>query len=95
MTRVFLFADRAAVTSAAIEEMTRQDQVKNVAIRVYIKNEDDFFRLPADLSDDFTVIDDGEVIGTTVAFGEGDESRLTASCFFSTTLRGRVSLLTS
>lgn len=89
VTRVFLFADRAAVTDAAIDEMRRQTQVKNVAVRVYIKNEDDFFRLPADLSDDFTVIDDGDVIGTTVAFGDGDESRLTASWFFSNTTRKR------
>lgn len=89
VTRVFLFSDRAAVTGDAIEEMRRQARVRNVSVRVYIKNEDAFFRLPVDMSDDFTVIDDGEVIGTTVAFGEGDESRLTASWFFDNIARKR------
>lgn len=82
VTRVFLFDRRADVTASAIAEMRRQSKVKNVEVRVYIKDEDHFFRLPADMSDDFTVIDDGEVIGTTVAFGGDDESRLTASWFF-------------
>jgi hypothetical protein len=87
VTRVFLFNHRAEVTAAAIKEMRRQSKVKNVTVRVYIKNEDHFFRMPADMSDDFTVIDDGEAIGTTVAFGDGDESRLTASWFFNDAAR--------
>lgn len=60
--------------------MRRQSRVRNVSIYVYIKDADPFFRFPADVSDDFTMVDDGEVIGTTLTFG--DENKLTAHWYF-------------
>jgi hypothetical protein len=85
VTRIFIFDRRSGVTPEAVAEMRRQSAVKNVAVRVYLKEEDPFFRFPSDISDDFTVIDEGEAIGTTVTFG--DESRLTANWIFSNTIQ--------
>jgi hypothetical protein len=78
--RIFVFNRREEITEDAIEEMRRQSRVRNVSIYVYIKDADPFFRFPADVSDDFTMVDDGEVIGTTLTFG--DESNLTANWYF-------------
>jgi hypothetical protein len=87
VTRIFIFDHRSEVTPDAIREMRRQSQVKNVSVCVYVKDEDPFFRIPNDIGEDFTVVDDGEAIGTTVAFG--DESRLTANWFFCSTVQKR------
>lgn len=78
--RIFVYNRREEITQDAIEEMRRQSRVRNVSIYVYIKDADPFFRFPADVSDDFTMVDDGEVIGTTLTFG--DESKLTAHWYF-------------
>lgn len=78
--RFFVFNTRAEITEDSLEEMRRQSRVKNVSVYVYVKDTDPFFRFPADVSDDFTMVDDGEAIGTTLAFG--DESKLTASWHF-------------
>lgn len=87
VTRIFIFDHRAEVTPEAIAEMRRQSEVPNVSVCVYVKDEDPFYRLPADVSEDFTVVDDGEAIGTTVTFG--DEARLTANWFFCSTVQKR------
>lgn len=80
VTRIFIFDNREMVSTAAVDEMRRQNAYQSITVRLYFKNSDPLFQYPSDISEDFTVIDNGSAIGMTVKFGE--ESQLTAKWYF-------------
>lgn len=66
--RVFVFETRSDITTEFVEIMKVQEDA-GVLVRIFIDDEFPEFNFPADLSKDFTVIDNGKIIGKTVTFG--------------------------
>jgi hypothetical protein len=68
VTRIFVFNKRDEVTSEAVAVMEKQSK-GGINVRLYFSDESKLFSFPVDISKDFTVIDHGEAIGTTISFG--------------------------
>lgn len=67
VTRIFVFDDRAEVTEAAYHEIARQAGTARITPLVYFDKEYEFFDFPPEILRDFTIVDDGHVIGITVS----------------------------
>jgi hypothetical protein len=68
VNRIFIFNNRAEVTDEALAIM--QEQVSaGIHVRVHLSDESKVFTLPPEIGNDFTVIDNGEAIGVTIALG--------------------------
>jgi hypothetical protein len=68
VTRIFIFNNRSEITDDAIAIMKEQMD-SGIRVRVHFSDEGTTFQLPPDIGNDFTVIDDGEAIGVTLALG--------------------------
>jgi hypothetical protein len=66
VTRVFLFSSWDDITPSA-EKIFDQQAMMGIKIRIFI-NDETAFSFPPEISQDFTVIDDGVAIGVTTAF---------------------------
>ncbi|HEX8697556.1 MAG TPA: TIR domain-containing protein [Myxococcaceae bacterium] len=73
-TRVFIFDRRSDVT-AEDRSVFQAHADAGIEVRVYFDEEDRVFLFPADLGRDWTVVDDGNVIGVTRSMGEFYEAR--------------------
>jgi hypothetical protein len=69
VTRIFVFGNRDELTEDFLKVMKKQDDA-GIRVRLYFDQEDMAFNFPPETSKDFTVIDDGLVIGKTVTFGD-------------------------
>jgi hypothetical protein len=68
INRIFVFNKRDDVTPEAFSVMEKQCKA-GINVRLYFSDESRVFSFPTDISKDFTVIDHGEAIGTTISFG--------------------------
>ena len=59
---------RDEVTAEAFAVMEKQSKAR-MNVRLFFSDESRLFSFPADISKDFTVVDHGEAIGTTISFG--------------------------
>lgn len=67
VTRVFIFDEMREVTEEDYLLIKKQHE-SNIDVRIYFDKEDNYFQFPSDIARDFTVIDDGDVIGITESF---------------------------
>jgi hypothetical protein len=71
VTRVFLFNDRSEVTEDVLEIMRRQAKIGKLRVLAYFDEEDEGFKFSPDVTRDFTIVDDGDAIGTTEGVSAG------------------------
>lgn len=85
--RVFLFSTRADIDSIADQIFTRHSNA-GIDVRIFI-NDETAFNFPPELSQDFTVIDEGAAIGVTTAFTAAfsGEPQTQATWYFDNTNR--------
>ena len=67
VTRVFIFDEMQEVTEEDYR-LIRKQYENSIDVRIYFDKEDDYFQFPSDITRDFTLIDDGDVIGITETF---------------------------
>jgi hypothetical protein len=72
VTRVFLFNDRSEVTEDLLEIMRRQAKIGKLRVLAYFDKEDRGFQFSPDVTRDFTIIDEGESIGSTESLSAGE-----------------------
>ncbi len=77
VTRVFVFEDRKDIRKGHITQMKKHIKIKGIKVYIYINNEDREFDFPPDISKDFTVIDNGLVIGIANHYSTGTRAQLT------------------
>jgi hypothetical protein len=70
VTRVFVFANRNEIDQKAIEVFRRFLKSSKIRSLVFIDAEGYGFNFPPEVSKDFVVIDQGEVIGVTMSYGQ-------------------------
>jgi hypothetical protein len=63
VTRVFIFEDEEEVQKEYITRINAHNKIDNITVYVYINDRDRNFDFPPDITQDFTVIDDGIIIG--------------------------------
>ena len=71
VTRVFVFNDGNELSKETMAIMEKHNNTDHVHVRAYFDSEYPSFEFTADLARDFTVIDDGEVIGITEGIVSG------------------------
>ena len=70
VTRVFVYQTRSDLTAERFEMIrNHQRELPNATIKIYIDDEDPSFHFDANISRDFTIVDDGEMVGLTQAYG--------------------------
>src|SRR5262249_10104394 len=84
--RVFRFDKRAQIDTEALRIMRLHANTQNVIVRVFI-DEEQFFDFPEGVSRDFSLTDDGEVIGITNSYGT---DQLEATWHFRDAVKARV-----
>jgi hypothetical protein len=71
VTRIFLFNDRSEVTEDLLEIMRRQAKIGKLRVLAYFNKENSGFQFSPDVTRDFTIVDEGEAIGSTETVSAG------------------------
>ena len=70
VTRVFIFNTRDEVTEETMDELVRHAAIDKVTLYVFVDDDAKSYYYPAELSKDFTIVDDGKVLGVTLSYGD-------------------------
>jgi hypothetical protein len=70
VTRLFIFNARTDITSEVIAELDKQIATGRITIHVFVDDDAEDYDYPAELSKDFTIVDEGRVLGVTITYGE-------------------------
>lgn len=71
VTRLFIFNNREEIAPNATRVMDAQAKA-GINVRLFFSEEFKQFPWPAEVSRDFTIIDNGEAIGITLSFGSNN-----------------------
>jgi hypothetical protein len=69
VTRIFVFDSVDSVDAEVMKVMEEHEDHPRVSVLVFLDQDDKLVSFPPDLSRDFTMIDQGQVIGITMSFG--------------------------